>query len=197
MLLFPRNHVAGTHGAVFVLAALAHAHAAQRDLGEMAVRFRIGKIGLHRDRLIARAQAQVFVQRVGVDLLPRIHLPFRVPYALVFAEGLHHLGPEHPDQQFAARLAVAVLAGERSAQHRHKVRGLFHEGAKIPDALFAHQVEIDPHVHAGLAKMPVKRAVIAVLGQQPVQSAQVLAQLFRRHRRILPAFPCLGFARHL
>ena len=50
---------------------------------------------------------------------------------LELAEGADQLGAEHLRQQLAARLAVAVLAGERAAVAHDEVRGLVEKRAEL------------------------------------------------------------------
>ena len=79
MLLFARGHVAGTHGATVIFAALAHSDAAQRGLRKMSVVFREPKISFDRRGPVGGAETQIFVERIGVNLFARIHLPVRGP----------------------------------------------------------------------------------------------------------------------
>src|SRR5207302_3357656 len=130
MLLFPRRHVAGTHGAAVILAALAYADAAQSSLRKMAVIFRKRKIRLHRRGAVGCAKTQILVERIGVNLFARIHFPAGVPYALELAEGFHQLRAEHADQKLATRLTVAVLAGERAAHGNDHICSFFNKSAK-------------------------------------------------------------------
>src|SRR5207248_8897701 len=106
--LFPSHHVAGAHGAFFVFAALAHAHTARGYMREIAVVFRVRKIGFYLRRIVVSSQAQVFIQAVWINLLAWIHLPIRVPYSFELAECLNQLWPEHLDQQLASGLSIAM-----------------------------------------------------------------------------------------
>ena len=115
---------------------------------------------------------------------------------LELAERLHQLLAVHPRQQFAARLAVAVLARERAAELDDEVGRLLDEPAIGGDALGGLQIEVDARVHAALAEVAVERARVVELGHQPAEPAQVLAEARGRDGGVLPALPVLGFAGH-
>src|SRR5437763_1142639 len=66
-------------------------------------------------RIVTGSQTQVLVYAIRIDQLAGVHLPIRIPDGLEFAERLDHLLIEHPGQQFAAGLPIAVLARERSS----------------------------------------------------------------------------------
>ena len=68
--------------------------------------------------------------------------------------------------------------------------------AELLDALGGVQVEADAAVDAALAEVAVERRVVAVLVEQLAQVAQVVADLVRRHGRVLPARPGVGLAGH-
>ena len=51
------------------------------------------------------------------------------------------------------------------------------------------QIEVHTIVYAAIAEVTVKSATIVEAVHQLAQFAQILAQLFRRHRRVFPAFP--------
>src|SRR6185437_7590273 len=57
-------------------------------------------------------------------------------------------------------------------------------------------IKIHAAVDAALAKMTVKRWIVAVLVVQLPELAQVVADLFRRYRGILPSWPGIRFAGH-
>src|SRR5262249_25173866 len=140
---------------------------------KVSVLFGKRKVSLELRRIVVRAQAKVGVDRLRVNLLPRIHLPIRVPYALELAEGFHQLRAVHADQELASSLAITVLAGKRTAKPHHQIGRLLDKRTEILDARFADQIKINAHVHARLAKMSVERALIAVFAQQSPQLAQV------------------------
>ncbi len=94
------------------------------------------KIRFDRRGPVSGAEAQIFIERIGINLLARIHFPGGVPYALELAEGFHQFRAEHSDKKLATGLTVAMFAGERAAHLHDHVGGFFHEGAKILNAFF-------------------------------------------------------------
>jgi len=50
-----------------------------------------------------------------------------------------------------------------------------------------YEAEVDPHVHAAVAEVPVRHAVEAVLAQQLVEVAQPGPEVLGRHGGVLPA----------
>ncbi len=146
---------------------------------------------------VGGAEAEVFVELVGLDQLAGIHLPFRIPGRLEVAEGLHQFGAEHFRKQLAAGLTVAVLAGDGAAVADHEVGGLFHKLAEVGDARFRLQIEIDASVHAGVAEVAVERAFVAVRGHHLAQIAEIAAKFFGGDGGVFPAFPAHGFAGHV
>jgi hypothetical protein len=181
-----------------VLAAFADPHAAQGGAGEAAVVVppKIAETGLHPRRVVGDPQPEVLVGAVGVDHLAGVHLAVRVPDRLEFPERLHQLLAVHLGQQLGARLAVAVLAGERAAHREHQVRGLVDEAAVLLDAGGGDEVEVDPGVDAALAEMAVEGALVAILVEQLAQGAQVIPDPLRRDRGVLPARPGVRLAGH-
>ncbi len=71
----------------------------------------------------------------GIRKLAGIHAVVRVPERLELAEGIDELGAEHFGQQSGARLAVAVLAGERAAEGEDEIGGALDEFAEVAHAL--------------------------------------------------------------
>ena len=117
----------------------------------------------------------------------------RVPDALELTERGDHLRAVHPRQQLGTGLAVAVLAGQRTAVRGDQVGGVFDEAPEAGDAGRGDQVEVDPDVHAAVAEVPVVGAAPAVVVQQLAELPQVGAELLGRHRGVLPAratLPC-------
>src|SRR4051794_10254316 len=153
MFLFSRGHVTGTHGTAVILAALAYADAAQGAFRKMSMVFREREVSFDGLRPITGAETQILVERVGVNLFARIHFPAGIPYPLELAEGFHQLRAKHFDEKLATRLSVAVLSRKRAAHRDYHVRSLFNKSAKILDALFCHQIKVNPHVNAGIAKV--------------------------------------------
>ena len=125
----------------------------------------------------------------GIGELAGIHAVVRIPERLEFAEGLDELGAEHLRQQRGARLAVAMLAGERAAEGEHDVGSAIDELAEFADAFGAAEVEIDARVHAALAVVAVERAAEAVLGHERGDGAQIVAELRGRNGGSLPSLP--------
>ena len=134
--LFAGGHEAGAHGAGVGLAAGSHAYAAEVGVGEAAVVFGVGKVGLRLPGVVVGAEAEVFVRLVGVDEFVGVHAIGGVEEALEGAEGLHQLFAEHLGEERAAGLAVAVFAGERAAVGEGDVGGAVHELAELEDAGF-------------------------------------------------------------
>ena len=85
-------------------------------------------------RAVDRHVAEVFQRIVDahrIDQLAGIHAVVGIPERLELAKGLHQFRPEHLGQQRGARLAVAVLAAERSAKAEHQIGGAVEEFAEI------------------------------------------------------------------
>src|SRR4029077_1521151 len=84
-----RGAPAGTHHAAFFAAALTYADAAQSGVREAAMILRELEVSLRLPGGVVRAEAEVFVELVGIDQLAGVHLPVGIPGGLEFAEGLH------------------------------------------------------------------------------------------------------------
>ncbi len=192
-----RGAVAGAHQATLFAAALAHAHAAQSGLGEAAMVGDEWEIGFRFPRRVGRAEAEVFVELVGLDQLAGIHLPFGIPGRLELAEGLEEFRAEHFLKQFAAALTVTVFAGEGATVADHEIGSLFHKLAELGDALFRLQVEIDAVVDATVAEVAVERAFVGESRHHLAQIAEVAAEFFGRNGGVFPAFPIGRFAGHM
>ena len=189
VLLLPGDPVARAHHPSLVAAALADADAAGGSAG--AERAAVVRVVEERPRLAGEpaAQGEVLVQPVRVDHLAGIHPVVRVEDVLQLTEGADEFGAEHLRQQLAPGLAVAVLAGQRSAVGDHEVRRMLGERPVVGDALVGTQLEGDAGVDAAVAEVAVqRRAVVFVAGQQRAEVAEVVAEPFRRHRGVLPAF---------
>ena len=115
VLLFERHHVARAHRSRVVLPALAQADAAQRRSFQRAAIVGKREVRDRPARRVVGPETQVFSWQIRVDQLARIQLAVRIPNRLELAEGGHQLVAEHLRKQRAARLAVAVLPGERPA----------------------------------------------------------------------------------
>ena len=150
-------------------------------------------------RALVEGVAKVFERIVDahrIEELAGIHAVVRIPERLEFAEGLHELGAEHFGQQRGARLAVAVLAGERAAKARTRSAARSMNSRKMRMPCCAAEIEIDAHVDAALAVVAVERAAIAVLGHELGDGAKICAQLLGGNGSILPTFPAVGLAGH-
>ena len=197
VFFFARGAVAGAHHSAFIVAALAHAYAAQSGLGQAAVIGEKLEIRFRFPRSIVRAEAEVFVQLVRIDQLAGIHLPFRIPGRFEVAESLDEFGAEHFRQQLAAGLAVAVLAGNGAAVADHEIGRFLHKLAELGDAIFRLQIEIDAGMDTAVAEVAVERALVAVGGEHLAQIAKIAAEFFGRDGGVFPAFPTHGFAGHV
>ncbi len=164
VLLLAGDHVGRAHHPPAAVPALADAHAPHHRALEPAVVVGIAEVAVVVSRSPGGAEPQVLVDPVGRDHLARVHQVVRVEDRLELPEGPHQVIAEHLGQQLAARLAVAVLPGERAAVRHHQVRGTLDEPAELRDAVDRDQVERDPGVHAAVAEMSVKgRARVAEL----------------------------------
>ena len=147
--------------------------------------------------IVARAEAQIFVETIRLDELARIHLPIGIPKRLELAESLHEFRPEHLRKKFGAGLAVSMFAGERAAVADDEVGGLFHELAEFAHALCGFEIVVHARVHAGVAEVSVERAVVVEGLHQLAQLAEVGAEFLGRDRGIFEAFPAQRFAGHV
>ena len=190
VLLLARDHVARAHHALGVgLAALSDADAAQRRVREVAAVVGVGELHGRPRRVVIRSQLEVDVDRERIDDLARVHLALGIPDALELPEGLHDLGAVLLFEELGALLAVAVLARERAAVADAEVARLLHEVPVALDPVRVAQVEADPRMHAALAEVAVRRALVAVGVVERAQVAQVGPDLRRRNGRVLPAGP--------
>src|SRR5271166_1756230 len=138
---------------------------------------------------VVRAQTQILIQLVGLNDLAGIHFPLRIPERFELPESLHQLRTKHFRQQFRARLTVAMLARERPAEADDQIGGLFCKLAIVGDAFFGLQIEVDPHVYAGVPKVSVEGATVAVAFHHLVQIAKIAAEFFGGDGGILPTLP--------
>ena len=102
-----------------------------RETGVRAVRSRLVSMDID-------SVAQIFSRIVdahGIGELAGIHAVVGIPQCLEFAERLDQLRAEHFGQQRGARLAVAMLAGERAAKCEHNVRRALNELAELAQSL--------------------------------------------------------------
>ena len=144
-----------------------------------------------------KLMAQIFhriVDADSIDELAGVHAVVGVEEDFELAEGLHQLRAEHLGQQSGARLAVAMLAGERAAKAEHYVGGAGNELAEAAQPLHGAEVEVDAGVDATLSVVTVEGAAEAVIGHQPGDGAQVVAELLGRHGCVFPAFVAIGLA---
>ena len=197
VFFFAGGAVAGAHQAAIFATAFAHADASERGLGEAAVVGWKFENCLWLPGRIVRAEAQVFVELVGLDHFSGIHLPIGIPRRFKFAEGLDELGAKHFRKQFGAGLAVAVFAGDGAAIADDEVGGCFHELTEFCDTIFRLQVEVDAGVNAAVAEVAVERAGVTIAGHQLAQVAKIGPEFFRGDGGVFPAFPLQGFAMHV
>src|SRR5438067_10014776 len=110
MLFFASDHVAGTHGTSIHPAALAYPDAAQGSGGDTS--FIIGKFEMccRLPRVVSGAQAQIFVEAIGINDLARIHLAIGIPNSLELAKGLDKFRTVHLGKQFRTSLTITVLS---------------------------------------------------------------------------------------
>src|SRR5207248_2157529 len=124
-----------------------------------------------------------------------VELPVRIPDRLELPERLDELVAVHPRQQLRQRLAVAVLAGQRSTERRDEVRRLLEERAEAARAVRGSGLEVDSRVNATLPEVAVQGRRVAVLPQEGVEPAQVIGEPLGRHRPVLPACEAVAAAR--
>src|ERR1043165_9489030 len=128
MHLLARDTIAGTHRSDAFAPAFTDADAALRGAREAPVIVaRKFEVSLQFRRAIIDSIAEVLIGAISVDDFPGIHLPIGVPDRFELAKRLHQLGSEHLGKQFATRLAVAVLARERTAVADHEIRRRMNE----------------------------------------------------------------------
>ena len=139
-----------------------------------------------------RHHPEVGVGGFGIDQHTRIEQVLGVEQVFDRAEEFQGLGGVHPWQQFRAGAPVAVLAGHRTAVGGHHLGGLQHEGAVPGPAVGSLEGKVDACVDTAVAEVPVGQRVQAVTGQEGLEVPQVIAQVLRRHGRVLPA-PVGGF----
>ena len=123
-------------------------------------------------------------------MTPGIHPAVGVEDALELAECLDQLRAEYFWQQFGARAAVAVLAGQRAAELADQIGDTHHRGLELRDARGAEKVKVDPAMDASVAEMPVKGCRFQMMRvEQGGEPAQEAAEFFRRHGSVLGARP--------
>jgi len=138
--------------------------------------------------IIASAEAEILVEPIGIDQLARIHLPIGIPKRLELAEGLHQFGPNILGKQFAAGLAISMFAGNRAAIAHDEVGGFFHKFAELPNAFGRFEIVVHAGVDAGMAKVPVKRAVVVMSLHQLAQVAEIGTKLVGTDGGVFEAF---------
>ncbi len=173
------------------ITALGDADTAPYGRGEVAVVVRVAE--LDRDRALGQhLEAEVLVEPGGADEHAGVEPRGRVPERLEAFEEADELGAVHLREQFGAGLAVAVLAGERSAVRHHQFAQVVGELPEAADAGRGQQVEVDTDVDAAVAEVPVGRAAQTVLGQQGAEVPQIRAEPGGWYGAVLPAWPGLG-----
>ena len=172
--------------------ALADAQAAAGGAGEAAAVVGERELRGVADRRQPDEHAQVVVQLRGPHHAVRVEPAVGVPDALELLERPDDRRRVHPGQQLGAGGAVAVLARQRPAVRDGEVRRVFQERPEVRDPGPRREVEVDPHVQAAVAEVPVVDAAAAVPGEHGVELPQVGAEPLRRHRGVLPARPGLA-----
>src|SRR5438270_512698 len=95
VLFFVGGAPTGAHDAAFFAAAFAYSDTTQGGMREAAMIFGELEMCFRLPRCVIWAQAQVFVEPVGLKHFSRIHLPVGIPCLFEFAEGLHQFGAKH------------------------------------------------------------------------------------------------------
>ena len=121
VFFFQRHHVTRAHRAAITLSARSEPDAAERCLGKRTIVVGKFKMRFRFQWSIVRPQPQILSRQVSVDNFVRIQLVIRIPRGLELAESSDQLGAEHLRKQRGSRLAVAMLAGERTAITNHQV----------------------------------------------------------------------------
>src|SRR5437870_9737773 len=89
-----------------------------------------------------------------------------------------------------------MLAGKRAAVAHDEIGRFVGEPQIFLNSIVRFQTEIDPGMHEALTEMAVERAEITKLVEERAKIAQILSNVVRRNRRILPAFPRVRLVRH-
>ena len=191
--------VARTHHSAVLGDALPDAEAPPGRPGERAAVVGERQLGLVAQRRHPDEHPQVVVELRRPDDATGVHPVVGVPRRLELLEGRDDRRRVHPRQQLGTRCAVAVLPRQRPPVPDDEIGRLLHERAEVGDAGSGEQVEVDPHVDAAVAEVPVVGPCPGVPREQRVELPQVSAQPLGRHRGVLPARPRLtpvGRARH-
>ncbi len=194
VLLALGHHVARAHHPGARVDALADADAAPGRGGEAAAVVRVAQG--QRQLFRGPGEAQVGVEGAGADEVAGVQQVVRVPDRLERFEQAQHLGRVHARQQLRAGLPVAVFARQRPAVGHHEIGGVGEEAPERRDAVVGEQVEVDAHVHAALAEVPVRDAAQPVRREERAERAQVGTEPFRRDGGVLPARPGLRTVGH-
>ena len=99
VLFFQGDAVTGAHGFALDPPAFAYAHTTHGGMREIAMIFRKLKVSFRTPGLVISAQAQIFIDAIGLNHLVRVHLVLQIPDGLELAEGLHQLRAKHLGQQ--------------------------------------------------------------------------------------------------
>ena len=87
-------------------------------------------------------------------------------------------GPNIFGKQFGARLAIAMLAGERATEAHDEIRGLLDERAIVADAGRGFEIEVDARVQAAMTEVAVEGSGVVVLIEQSSQSLRRYSPIF-------------------
>src|SRR5437588_5932938 len=131
VLLLERDHVAGTHHAFFFAAALSYADAAHGGVPEIAFVFRKLEMRLRLPGVEVRPEAQVLVDRKGIDDLVGIHPILWIPDGLELSERLNQLRAEHFGQHLSFGLSISMLSRNGTTVADYQISGFIDECAVI------------------------------------------------------------------
>ena len=131
------------------------------------------------------------VDRCRVDHDARVQPVVGIPDLLEPAEERHHLRRIHQRQQCAASAAVAVLTREGTTVAHHDLGGVAHELLEPLPPLGGAQFEVDAHMHASGAEVPVHGGRVPVLLDERKDLSEIIGKLLRCNGRVFPARPRL------
>src|SRR5699024_4960790 len=146
VFFLPGHHVTRAHCSSFVAAAVPDSYAAQCGPCETSfvVMVQKMKMGFRAGGRVVGSQSPVAELPVGVNDLPGVHFPIRVPYPFKFVEGFNQFFSKHELQKVAARLPVSVLSGERSSITDYQPGGCLRKVPVMLQSFFGNQVKPDP-----------------------------------------------------
>ncbi len=89
-----------------------------------------------------------------------------------------------------------MLAGERAAEFQHQVRYFLRDGFEFADALLGLEINHRPHMQASDRSVGINPGGGFVAPHNVQKPGDEIAQLFRRHRRVLDKRDRLGVSFH-